>query len=130
MVASGAEVIPLPVADSVMLTTARQSRGLTQSGLARLCGLSQAFVSKAEAGHGELDGERLLQGSVEHGIAGGVDEVGENHGVFFGEGVGVTGAEEHASGNQDCDQCDGGEGRDFPGFPGGCGDCGCGWNGT
>ena len=59
MVASGAEVIPLPVADPVMLTTARQSRGLTQSGLARLCGLSQAFVSKAEAGHGELDGERL-----------------------------------------------------------------------
>ena len=59
MVAFCAEVIQLPVADPVMLTTARQSRGLTQSGLARLCGLSQAFISKAEAALGELDGERL-----------------------------------------------------------------------
>ena len=59
MVASSAEVILLPTADPVMLTTARQSRGLAQSGLARLCGLSQAFISKAEAGVGELDGERL-----------------------------------------------------------------------
>ena len=36
----------------------------------------------------------MLQGSVEDGIAGGVDEVGEDYGVFFGEGVGVAGAEE------------------------------------
>ena len=49
----------MPVADPVMLATARQARGLTQAGLARETGLSQAFISKAEAGHVELDGERL-----------------------------------------------------------------------
>lgn len=59
MVAFGVEVIPLPVADPVMLMTTRQSRGLSQSDLAKQTGLSQAFVSKAEAGLGELDGERL-----------------------------------------------------------------------
>jgi transcriptional regulator with XRE-family HTH domain len=42
-----------------MLATVRQARGLTQSELARMTGLSQAFVSKAEAGQAELDGERL-----------------------------------------------------------------------
>lgn len=59
MVVFGVEVILVPMADPVMLTTARQSRGLTQSGLARAAGLSQAFISKAEAGLGELDSERL-----------------------------------------------------------------------
>jgi Zn-dependent peptidase ImmA (M78 family)/DNA-binding XRE family transcriptional regulator len=47
------------VADPVMLATARQARGLTQAELAREAGLSQAFISKAEAGQVELDGERL-----------------------------------------------------------------------
>src|ERR1022692_2847551 len=42
-----------------MLATARQARGLTQAELAREAGLSQAFISKAEAGQVELDGERL-----------------------------------------------------------------------
>ena len=42
----------------------------------------------------QLDGQGLLQRSVEHGVAGGVDEVGENYGVFFGEGAGAAGAEE------------------------------------
>lgn len=49
----------MSVADPVMLATARQARGLTQAELAREAGLSQAFVSKAEAGQVELDGERL-----------------------------------------------------------------------
>ena len=52
----------------------------------------------------ELDGQRLLQGSVENGIAGGVDEVGEDDGVFFGERVGAAGAKEQASADQGCDQ--------------------------
>ena len=51
----------MPVADPVMLATARQARGLTQAELARQAGLSQAFISKAEAGQVELDGERLIQ---------------------------------------------------------------------
>jgi Zn-dependent peptidase ImmA (M78 family)/transcriptional regulator with XRE-family HTH domain len=42
-----------------MLATARQARGLTQAELARKAGLSQAFISKAEAGQIELDSERL-----------------------------------------------------------------------
>ncbi len=42
----------------------------------------------------ELDRERLLQGSIENGIAGCVNEVGENHSIFLGERVGSTGAEE------------------------------------
>jgi Zn-dependent peptidase ImmA (M78 family)/transcriptional regulator with XRE-family HTH domain len=46
-------------ADPVMLATARQARGLTQAELARRTGLSQAFLSKAEAGQVELDGDRL-----------------------------------------------------------------------
>ena len=33
----------------------------------------------------ELDGERLLERAVEHGIPGGVHEVGEEHAVFFRE---------------------------------------------
>lgn len=49
----------MPAADPVMLQTARQARGLTQSELARKAGLTQAFLSKAEAGNTELDGERL-----------------------------------------------------------------------
>src|SRR5208282_583253 len=65
----------------------------------------------------ELDGEGLLQGSVEHGIAGGVDEVGENDGVFFGEGGGAAGAEEQASGDEGSDQYrGGGDGGNLPGF--------------
>ena len=49
----------MPIADPVMLATARQARGLTQAELARRMGLSQAFISKAEAGQVELDGDRL-----------------------------------------------------------------------
>ena len=49
----------MPVADPVMLATARQARGLTQTELARKAGLSQAFISKAEAAQIELDGDRL-----------------------------------------------------------------------
>jgi len=49
----------VPVADPVMLATARLARGLTQTDLAMQAGLSQAFISKAEAGQIELDGERL-----------------------------------------------------------------------
>jgi Zn-dependent peptidase ImmA (M78 family) len=52
------------VADPVMLTTARQARGLTQAGLARLSGLSQAFISKAEAGQAEMDGDRLARAAA------------------------------------------------------------------
>ena len=33
----------------------------------------------------ELRGEALTQGAVEDGVARGVDEVGEDDGVFFGE---------------------------------------------
>ena len=48
------------IADPVMLATARQARGLTQAELARRTGRSgQAFISKAEAGQVELDGDRL-----------------------------------------------------------------------
>jgi Zn-dependent peptidase ImmA (M78 family)/transcriptional regulator with XRE-family HTH domain len=48
-------------ANPVMLATARQARGLTQAELARQAGLSQAFVSKAEAGQVELEGEKLAR---------------------------------------------------------------------
>ena len=42
----------------------------------------------------ELDRQRLLQGSIENGIAGCVDEVGEHHRVFFGQRAGSPGTEE------------------------------------
>ena len=63
-----------------------------------------------------MHGQRLLQGSVKDGIAGGIHEVGENDGVFFGEGAGAAGAQEQASANKDCDQCGGSDGGNLPGF--------------
>ncbi len=39
-----------------------------------------------EGGLFEIDGEGLLEGAVEDRVAGGVDEVGEDDGVFLGEG--------------------------------------------
>lgn len=49
----------MSAADPVMLATARRARGLTQVQLASASGLSQAFISKAEAGRVALEDERL-----------------------------------------------------------------------
>jgi hypothetical protein len=38
-----------------------------------------------------LDGEGLFQCAIEDGVAGGVDEVGEDDAVFFGERPSVSG---------------------------------------
>lgn len=45
--------------DELMLATVRVARGLTQSSLARLSGLSQATLSKAESGMIRLDATRM-----------------------------------------------------------------------
>ena len=45
----------------------------------------------------QLHGEGLFEGAIENGIAGGVDEVGEDDGVFVGEGASVARGEEVSS---------------------------------
>jgi hypothetical protein len=72
----------------------------------------------------QLHRQCLLQRSVKYGVAGGVDEVGENHGVLFRERVRAPGAlkEEQTAADQRCDQHDDSDGcGDVPGFPGRCG---------
>jgi len=54
----------------------------------------------------ELRGQRLLQRAVEDAVAGGVDEVGKQDGVFFSESGGLTGAEIECAPNQrEYDDC-------------------------
>jgi hypothetical protein len=48
----------------------------------------------------ELDGQRLLQRVVKDGVAGGVGEVGEDDGVFFGELGGLACAPEVEAGSE------------------------------
>ncbi len=76
------------------------------------CLLDALFGDDAEEGRlFELDGESLLKGVVEDGVAGGVGEVGEDDGVLLGEFCGVGGAviekcgggEEHDEGSA-CDE--------------------------
>ncbi|HXM17078.1 MAG TPA: hypothetical protein VN933_17685 [Candidatus Eremiobacteraceae bacterium] len=42
-----------------------------------------------------MHGQRLFQRAVENGVAGGVDEVGEQYAVFLGELGGLSGAKEN-----------------------------------
>lgn len=49
------------VSDELMLATVRRARGLTQSSLAKLTGVSQATLSKVESGMMQLDPNRLAK---------------------------------------------------------------------
>ena len=64
---------------------AHEAQGIVDAGFAQQVQVGRLL---------ELDRQRLLQGSIENGIAGCVDEVGEHHRVFFGQRAGSPGTEE------------------------------------
>jgi len=93
--------------DALVLGASHKAQGFVDPGLGEQVQIGRLL---------ELRGQRLLQRAVEDAVAGGVDEVGKQDGVFFSESGGLTGAEIECAPNQreydDCsDACEQGPAR-------------------